>query len=111
MASTRIKTTKDGRRFYEIRVNMGRDKPQLASRWYVPDGWSQKAIDREIAKVAAEFERQCKSGEVISREEHKRREAEAAAAAANLSAADSISGMKRHEELEKMMNEWEVNTL
>lgn len=35
----------------------------------------------------------------------------AAAAAANLSAADSISGMKRHEELEKMMNEWEVNTL
>ena len=35
----------------------------------------------------------------------------AAAAAANLSAADSISGMKSHEELEKMMNEWEVNTL
>lgn len=35
----------------------------------------------------------------------------AAAAAANLSAADSISGMKRHEELETMMEEWEENTL
>ena len=35
----------------------------------------------------------------------------AAAAAANLSAPDSISGMKTHEELEKMMNEWEVNVL
>ena len=35
----------------------------------------------------------------------------AAAAAANLSAADSISGMKPHTELEKMMNEWEVNQL
>ena len=35
----------------------------------------------------------------------------AAAAAANLSAADSISGMKRHEALEKMMNDWAENTL
>ena len=35
----------------------------------------------------------------------------AAAAAANLSAADSISGMKHHRELEKMMNEWEENIL
>lgn len=35
----------------------------------------------------------------------------AAAAAANLSAPDSISGMKTSTELEKMMNEWEVNQL
>ena len=35
----------------------------------------------------------------------------AAAAAANLSAVDSISGMKHHSELEKMMDEWEENTL
>ena len=35
----------------------------------------------------------------------------AAAAAANLSAADSVSGMKPAAELEKMMNEWEMNEL
>lgn len=35
----------------------------------------------------------------------------AAAAAANLSAPDSISGMKTHEQLLDMMNTWESNTL
>lgn len=35
----------------------------------------------------------------------------AAAAAANLSAADSVSGMKPATELQKMMNEWEMNAL
>ncbi len=34
-----------------------------------------------------------------------------AAAAANLSAADSVSGMKHHSEIRKMMNEWERRTL
>ena len=70
MASTRKKTTKDGRQYYEIRVRPQRGK-ELSRRWYVPDGWSQKAIDRELAKQAAEFERQCNAGEVISRAEKK----------------------------------------
>ena len=35
----------------------------------------------------------------------------AAAAAASLAAADSISGMKPHGELERMMEEWEENAL
>ncbi len=34
-----------------------------------------------------------------------------AAAAANLSAPDSVSGMKDHETIQKMMNEWERGTL
>lgn len=34
-----------------------------------------------------------------------------AAAAANLSAADSVSGMKHHTEILKMMNEWERGTI
>lgn len=67
MASTRRKTTKGGRDFYEIRVSLGRGQPQFSRRWYVPKGWSQKAIDRELVKVSAEFERKCKSGEVLTK--------------------------------------------
>lgn len=73
MPSPRLKMTKSGRRFYEIRVSRGRNKSYLSTRWYVPEGWSQKAIDKELAKVAAEFERQVKAGEIISREEQKER--------------------------------------
>lgn len=83
MASTRLKTTKDGRRYYEIRCKISRDRPEITTRWYVPDGWSAKAIDRELTKQAAEFERRCKSGEVLSHTELKekaKREAREAAA-------------------------------
>ena len=54
MASTRKRTTKDGQIFYEIRVS-----------------WSQKAIDRALAKEASEFEHRCHEGEVVSRAEQK----------------------------------------
>lgn len=83
MAATRKLTTKAGVVFYEIRCRVSRDRPELTTRWYPPAGWSQKAIARELAKVAAEFERQCKSGEVLShgekREQAAIREREAAA--------------------------------
>lgn len=69
MASTRKKTTKDGREFYEIRVDMGRGRSELTRRWYVPDGWSKRSIERELAKQAAEFERQCKAGEILTRKQ------------------------------------------
>ncbi|WP_369282190.1 tyrosine-type recombinase/integrase [Oscillibacter sp. GMB15532] len=71
MPSTRKRETKDGRAFYEIIVRRGRDKSALTSRWYVPEGWSQRAIDRELTTVAADFERRCNAGEVISRREQK----------------------------------------
>lgn len=58
MASTRKLKTKDGREFYEISVSRGRGKSRLTRRWYPPDGWSRKAIERELAAVAADFERQ-----------------------------------------------------
>ena len=84
MPSIRRKNTKSGRDYYEITVSRGRSQSRLFSRWYVPDGWSQKAIDREVAKVAAEFERKCKAGEVISRSEKRQREAQEAAEAARI---------------------------
>lgn len=74
MAFTRKKTTKTGKTFYEIRVDRGPGKPEMTRRWYPPEGWSKKAIDRELAKQAAEFERQVKAGEVLSRSEQKERE-------------------------------------
>lgn len=69
MASTTLKTTKAGKQFYEIRVRRGRGKSTLSMRWYVPDGWSKRAIDRELARVSADFERECEAGNIISREE------------------------------------------
>lgn len=77
MASTRKKTTKDGRSYYEIRVRISREKPELSTRWYIPSGWSAKAIERELAKQSADFERRCKAGEVLSRSEVKEKKLQA----------------------------------
>lgn len=84
MPSTRKRTTKAGEVFYEITVSRGRGKSRLTKRWYPPEGWSKKAIDRELAAVAAEFERQSDSGEVISRAEKRDREALEALEAAKI---------------------------
>lgn len=76
MASTRLRTLKDGTRYYEIRVSMGRGKPYLTHQWYVPDGWSQKAIERKLLDVAKDFERRCHAGEVLTYAERKAKEEE-----------------------------------
>ena len=81
MASTRKQTTKDGKVFYEISVGRGRGKSRPTRRWYPPEGWSKKSIERELAAVAAEFERQSDAGEVISRAEHREKDAQAGAEA------------------------------
>ena len=82
MASTRKLNTKDGVPFYEISVSRGRGLPRITTRWYPPAGWSQKAIDRKLVKVAVAFEQKVKAGEVITRQEERienyRRELEAA---------------------------------
>ena len=74
MPSMRKKATKDGTPFYEISVSRGRGVSRLTSRWYPPVGWSQKVIDRELIRVAAEFERQVKAGEIITRAEKREQE-------------------------------------
>ena len=84
MASTRKLTTKDGRIFYEISVSRGRGKSRLTRRWYPPNGWSRKAIERELVAVAAEFERQSDNGQIISRAEQREQAAQAAAEAAKI---------------------------
>lgn len=81
MASIRLRTTKAGASYYEIAVSRGRGKAPYTMRWYAPEGWAQRSIDKELAKVAAEFERQCKAGEVLNRQEQKEKAATEAAAA------------------------------
>lgn len=84
MPSTRKKVNQSGQVFYEIRVSRGRGKSYLTRRWYVPEGWSQKAIDWELAAVAAEFERQCDAGEILSRAERRQQAAQDADNAARI---------------------------
>lgn len=69
---------------YRIRVRRGRGLPTASMRWTAPEGWSQRVIERELAKVAAEFERQVKAGEIVTAKEQKERDKAAAAAAARI---------------------------
>lgn len=84
MASTRLRTTKAGLDFYEIAVSRGRGKAPYTTRWYPPEGWSKRSIDKELVKVAAEFERQCNAGEILTRQEQKDKAAFDAAEAAKI---------------------------
>ena len=84
MPSMRKRSTKDGKPFYEISVSRGRGVSRITSRWYPPQGWSQKAIERELTRVAAEFERQVKAGEVITRAEKREQEHRQALAEAQI---------------------------
>ena len=84
MASIKQMETKDGKRFFKISVSRGYGKAAYTMRWYWPDGWSRKSAEREVNKVAAEFELKCGKGEVLNRAEEKQKEAEAQAEAAKL---------------------------
>lgn len=84
MPSTRDLYTKDGQLYYEIIVSMGRGKPQLTTKWYPQKGWSKKTVERELTKAAADFERRCKAGEVVSKKEAREQEQARAAEAAQI---------------------------
>ena len=80
MAYSKEYQTDDGRVYYRIRCRISRDQPEHSMRWYVPDGWSQKAIERELAKVEAEFDRKCHEGEVMTKRQRAELEAQEKAA-------------------------------
>ena len=84
MASTKLMETKDGKRFFKISVSRGYGKSPYTMRWYWPDGWSKRTAERELAKQAAAFELKCNQGEILNREEERRKEAEERAEAAKL---------------------------
>ena len=84
MPTCRLRTTKTGKRFYEIAVSRGYGKSPYTMRWYVPDGWGQKAITRELNTVAEDFQRRCKAGEVLTKKEQKARAEQVAQEAAKV---------------------------
>lgn len=84
MASVKLMERKDGSRFYKISVYRGRGKSNYTKRWDWPEGWSKRSAEREVAKIAAEFERACAAGEIHNRAEVKQAATEAAAEAAKL---------------------------
>ena len=84
MASISEKTTKNGTKYYEIRCHVDRNRPTLTTRWYPPEGWSRKSIQKELQRFAADFERRCKAGEVLSRAEQLEREEAAKREAASI---------------------------
>lgn len=82
MASCKLMSTKDGRRFWKISVSRGHGKSPYTTRFYWKDGWSERYALREMKKAAAEFERKCSAGEIMNRaqlQEQKRIEAAEAA--------------------------------
>ena len=84
MASINLMETKDGRRFFLIRVSRGMGHSFYQKRWYWPDGWARKTAEREARKVAAEFERACAAGEILNRDQAKEKAALETAEAAKL---------------------------
>lgn len=78
MASVTARKNKAGEIIsYQIKVTRGRDKltgKQLTPytmTYTPPDGWSKKAIERDLQKKMGEFEAACKRGEVLTKEEQK----------------------------------------
>ena len=77
MASTKLMETKDGRKFYRIQVSKGHGITPFTTRWYIPDGWSKRSIERGLAKAVSEFEASCAAGEVLTRSDEKKLKAQA----------------------------------
>ena len=71
MANATRRINKDGSVSYEIQVSRGRGLSPYSMRWQAPESWSERIVQRELAKVCADFERKCKNGEVLTNKERK----------------------------------------
>ena len=94
MASTKLMTTKDGKRFWKIIVSRGKSEPQLTTRFYWKDGWSEKYALTQLSKAVGEFESECAAGAVLSRKEQKAKAEEARIAAEKAAAEARIEAAK-----------------
>ena len=62
---------------YQIKVTRGRDKltgkqlTPFTTTYTPPDGWSKRAIERDLVRFMGEFEAACKRGEILTKEEQK----------------------------------------
>lgn len=92
MASTRLRTAKDGRPYYEIRCHARGRGGEKSARWYIPEGWSEKAIQRELSKQVTAFESSFLSGNILTREEDK------AASAAEAAEREKLKTLRQYAE-------------
>lgn len=93
MASvSKVKETKDGRRYWKISVSRGYGVSPYTTRFYWPfqkDGKtpvSKKTAEKALDNAVMEFSQKCANGKVESRAERKEREAAEAAEAAKAAA-------------------------
>lgn len=62
---------------YQIKVSRGRDRltgKQLTpytTTYTPPEGWSKKAVERDLIRCMGEFEAACNRGEILTKEEQK----------------------------------------
>ena len=92
MANAVEMKTKDGRQFYELRAYSKEKARYYTSRWYVPDGWSRRAIENELKTQTVEFQQKVDAGKILSKQEQRdlaAQEKAAADAAAALAAAEA----------------------
>lgn len=85
MASFTARKNKDGDIVsYQVKVSRGRDKltgKQLTpytTTYTPPEGWSKKAVERDLIRFMGEFEAACNRGEVLTKEEQKAKATEQA---------------------------------
>ena len=78
MASYTARKNKAGETVsYQIKVSRGRDKltgkqlTPFTTTYTPPEGWSKKAVERDLIRFMGEFEAACKRGEVLTKEEQK----------------------------------------
>lgn len=83
MASYTARKNKDGKIVsYQIKVTRGRDKltgkqlTPFTTTYTPPEGWSKKAVERDLIRFMGEFEAACKRGEVLTKEQQKQLEQE-----------------------------------
>lgn len=62
---------------YQIKVSRGRDKltgkqnTPYTTTYTPPEGWSKKAVERDLIRFMGEFETACNRGEILTREQEK----------------------------------------
>lgn len=78
MASYTARKNKAGETMsYQIKVSRGRDKltgkqlTPFTTTYTPPEGWSKKAVERDLVRFMGEFEAACKRGEILTKEEQK----------------------------------------
>lgn len=74
MASCREKTTKDGKRFYELSAYSKERQRYYYRRWYIPSGWCSRSIESELKKQLVNFQNEVDSGAVLNKKEKAERE-------------------------------------